>query len=198
MIPKMSRNIARTLVENSIISFDDRAVYQYGVEMTLITVFEAVVVFFIAWLTGYFWETCIFIIGFTPLRFVAGGHHAKTVYRCLFFFIFLASLSIGLVYRFQLFMYPYVRIALAVLALGLIFRFAPTDVENKRVDGASKAVFKKWARILGAAYMVLVLGSLFTKVGESAFTIFSMGMFMEALTLVRVDKKGGRYEKNHA
>jgi len=190
LITKISRDIARTLINNSVISFDEISVYQYGIELALVTFFESMGLVIFALMTGRILETTAFVVAFTPLRLTAGGYHAKTVYRCFLYFLIMIIGSIAVTNGLSLHQYPVVSIIISFIAVTIIFVFAPADVENRRISITEESEFRNNARLLSLAYFSFVCIALYNNVFAYYVTIFSIGMLMEAFTLIKV--KTGR------
>jgi accessory gene regulator B len=81
MLPTLSEKLSSFFVRSRIIRPEDKEIYAYSAEILLATVVNFAMLYLIAILTGRAWETTMFIVGFVPLRSLAGGYHARTHFR---------------------------------------------------------------------------------------------------------------------
>jgi len=82
MIAQMSKKIALFFISNRIINEEDKEVYEYSLELLLSAVLNFSAVIILAVCTGKIMEASLFVLGFVPLRTLAGGYHAKNHFRC--------------------------------------------------------------------------------------------------------------------
>lgn len=126
---------------------ENAEIIRYGLEVLLIkiTFFTAALV--ISLLMHSFWECLIFTALFSGIRSYAGGYHADTRKRC-FVLSMLTFCSVFIILKLiQIF--PAILIIIAIFAAVssvIIFRFAPIDTENKRLDEEEMQIFGKKAR----------------------------------------------------
>ena len=78
----MSAKITAFLIEQKIISNEDREIYEYGFELLLADLFNFSVILIIGGIAYQLWPTALYILIFVGLRSVCGGYHAKTHLRC--------------------------------------------------------------------------------------------------------------------
>lgn len=155
MLENISRYLVNRTIENDIISKDDEELYLYS--------FQSLIAHLASWLTlailgatfGCFWETVVFLVLFAPLRIYAGGFHQGSYLSCyissLFLFIGIVAfcklaadnVSIGAII-----------ISVAVSA-GIIFLLAPIADENKPLDADETKKYKKTARLILSAEMLI-------------------------------------------
>ena len=84
MIHTISRNITEFLVKYSV---EDKCdlhwkVCCYGIEVTISTLLNCLIVFLIGIFFNMFAESIVFLAAFTPLRIYSGGYHADTYLKC--------------------------------------------------------------------------------------------------------------------
>lgn len=78
----MSAKITAFLIEQKIISGEDREIYEYGFELLLADLFNFSVILLIGSIAHQLWPTVVYLLIFVGLRSVCGGYHAKTHLRC--------------------------------------------------------------------------------------------------------------------
>ena len=78
----MSTKITAFLIEQKIISNEDREIYEYGFELLLADLFNFSIILLIGGVALQLWPTLVYLLIFVGLRSVCGGYHAKTHLRC--------------------------------------------------------------------------------------------------------------------
>lgn len=82
MIVKLSQMITKFLDRNISIESDMIDIYQYGIEITLSSMLNIILVLLAAALTGNIFTGIVFLAVFISLRTFTGGYHATTYMRC--------------------------------------------------------------------------------------------------------------------
>lgn len=156
MISYLSKKLSSFFIENNIIQAEDRKVYDYSIEILLSTMMNFVAVAILAILFGRIPETVCFLIGFMPLRSVAGGYHARNHLRCLAilmtaYFIFIITLSVTPEWL------TVIIISVSTICSVLfIFLLAPVEDKNKPLSEDEKKIFKKKSRMTILCYSLAV------------------------------------------
>lgn len=122
-------------------------IIRYGLEVLLIkiTFFTAALV--ISLLMHSFWECIIFTSLFSGIRSYAGGYHANTRKKC-FVLSMLTFCSVFMILKL-IKTFPLILMIVVIFAAAssvVIFRFAPIDTENKRLDDEEIQIFRKKSR----------------------------------------------------
>ncbi len=156
MIHQMSRRITRSLIDNDIINFDDVSIYQYGMEVMLVTIVEIFGMLVLASMFGYLVEAVIFIMAFSSVRVYAGGYHAKTVLKCFIIFVMLLVTDIAVCNLINVVRFPWLCIILALIAFGIIYMYAPVAVKNRPLSESERVKFRKIAVNLSFVYLLVV------------------------------------------
>lgn len=134
---RLSRKVARSLVENGNISKEHEAVYQYAFQSVLILGINVLLSLLIGILLDRVIYCIVYLCVIIPLRSNAGGYHASNLVVCyvLSFISMITTLLMADKIGF------YWMIALAIVAVAsavLIFIYAPLDTENRRLDDDEK------------------------------------------------------------
>jgi accessory gene regulator B len=155
MITQMSKRISSFFIINNIVKDDDREVYEYSFEILISTILNFLAVIVIAIITKRIVETMIYLLGFIPLRTIAGGYHAKTHFRC--FMILMATyMSFLLIVRFvPVNWMDWITIVSAFLSFVLIFWLSPVEDSNKPLSEKEKNTFRIKSRICITAYSMI-------------------------------------------
>lgn len=144
------------MVQNEIISSEDREIYAYGLRqgfILLINIFTALLIGFVFNKTT---ETTVFLASYIPLRIYAGGYHARTQIGCYIFSIVMI-ISVLLATEFILWT-NFICITISIVSALIIYTLSPVEDMNKPLDVAEVKVYRRKARIiLGLELGVLVL-----------------------------------------
>lgn len=79
MICKLSAMLAGMLEREKIIRAEDRAVYEYGFQITIANITNALIVLLIGLITHSIVRVLIFYTVFLSMRMFCGGFHAKHI-----------------------------------------------------------------------------------------------------------------------
>lgn len=144
------------IIHNRKIDDDEAEIVRYGLEMTIlkVTFFAAALV--VSIFMNSFWQFIIFISLFSVLRSYAGGYHAKTRTRCFVQSILLIIAAIMIINITQKITYIIVPLSVLALAAGIIiWRIAPVDSKNKRLDFDEKVFLRRKTRITLIAEVII-------------------------------------------
>lgn len=158
----MSKKISSFFVANSIVIKEDIEFYEYSLEIFLSTILNFVAIVIMAVLTKSILITSVYLLGFIPLRLIAGGFHATTHLKC-----FLVLMGTYVTYLAIIKCIPHTWIFCSTIianlvALVLIFILAPVEDENKPVSEEGKKFFKVKSRIAIISYFIVVLIMMYT------------------------------------
>ena len=184
MIAQMSKNISSFFITQGIIQEDDREVYVYSFEVLLSASASFLTLIILAFLSHTVLETALYLLGFIPLRQIAGGYHAPNHFRC-----YITMLSVYALFLLLLFFVPVdlifpALILCAILSTVLVFVFAPSEDSNKPLSSEECAYFRIKSRFFVIGYVVLI-GLLATFIEDKtvAFAL-TLGVFSVALSLL--------------
>jgi len=171
-------------VHNDIIRFDDVSVYQYGLEVLMMSLAKFVGIAILSLLTGYFFESLIFVIGFSTIRSYAGGYHASSVSRCFLLTVFFIGFDIWLSNFIVSTNVPWLSIAIAGVACWIIYLYSPVEVISRPISDQERHKFRSYSIKLSLLYLGVV--SILTTMNTNRWylTIFSVAMLIEAITLI--------------
>lgn len=129
MIDRLSKWVTAFLIRERSISVENAEIYQYGVEITLSSIFNIVLIMLVSIFAKSIPSGMIFLILFITLRQFSGGYHATTYFRCNTIFL--------LTYVFVLLMSRYVVISFwancifVLLGIMGLLLFAPVPNVHK-------------------------------------------------------------------
>ena len=146
MIHTISRNITEFLVKYSV---EDKCdlhwkVCCYGIEVTISTLLNCLIVFLIGIFFNMFAESIVFLAAFTPLRIYSGGYHADTYLKCNLIFGILVFGCFA-VYKYANPVYQPEMIAICTIQLLMCVFYAPIENKNKKLTNRQKKMYKQRA-----------------------------------------------------
>jgi accessory gene regulator B len=168
MITQLSGKVSSFFVKQGIIEAEDNEVYAYSFEILISTFISFLALFVISVLTGTVVFTLMYLVGFIPMRVVAGGFHAKTHFRCfiILMFAYFAFLLLLTYIPFDLHVHAIVfSMAASIVS---VFFIAPSEDVNKPISMDERKLFKKSSRIAIIIYTAVVC-LLFLLLGDGRF-----------------------------
>lgn len=190
MINKISLYLCDLLFKEDIIDLKNKKLYEYGFEIMLANITNALIVLTIGILSSSLLEMTLFYFIFVSLRFYCGGYHAESYFKCfkLFALTCLLSLMIG-----KLIIYCRVQEMFLVASLivqGLcIYQMAPIENINKRLSQKEKAVFRKKSWLVYCFWIVIGIFLIF--LGQERLTSAFSATFILVSTFMITEKTGG-------
>ncbi|MCL2820421.1 MAG: accessory gene regulator B family protein [Oscillospiraceae bacterium] len=163
MIIRMSKSISSFFISHEVISDEDREVYEYSFEILLSTILSFLTILIIAIISDSMLNTIFFLVGFIPLRLIAGGYHAITHLRCYILFVltYIAFLMITKFIPINLIV-PLIFLSFPI-SITLIFLLAPSDDSNKTIDDKERNKFRKKSRWAIVGFSVLICTTILAK-----------------------------------
>ncbi len=181
MLQSISERLTISLIESSVIDKEDEDLYQYGILQGFRIILNIFTALIIGLIFGKLAEIAVFMLAYIPLRSYAGGFHAKTPLRCyIFSVVMLCVISIGLQ---KVFFSDMVLYIISVVSAVGVFILSPIEDKNKPLDGAEIRVFKKRARIILAAELLLCAVFGFFSI-SSLFTVMVYELACMSIMLV--------------
>lgn len=146
MLLRISEKITDTLVENKIITHENREIYRFGIQQGIMLLLNFFTLLIIGLIHGMIFEVFIFILAYVPLRSYAGGFHAKTHTKCYSVSVIIINAVLLIIKYLQISISIYCF--LAFLSILIIFVLAPVEDENKLLDNIEGIVYRKKSRII--------------------------------------------------
>ncbi|PKM54608.1 MAG: hypothetical protein CVV00_07470 [Firmicutes bacterium HGW-Firmicutes-5] len=197
MIKQFARTITSFLVRDYIISEEEKEIYQYGTEQIIINLITLSVTCFIASVFKIWSITILWLLGFLPIRAVAGGYHAETPVRCNLLTFFVYTINIVVIQSWYHYMNLTMLMAIISLILLSIYKYAPVDHTNMVLEYEEYFKVKKRSRIIGT---ILSIGCLFiatlTRPDNKYLISTIMGVVTASISLVIGSlKRGGERDE---
>lgn len=185
MYKKISLLLTNKFIQTGIIEADKKAVYAYGFEILISTIFYTLIFIFAALITNSIIESIFFWIGFFVIRSISGGFHTKSYRNCHFLSLFNHLLFILMIKVIPLDIHSISSLILNSFSIVMILIFAPVDHPNKPFIKNERKRF----RILSCIYaVILVLISAISLIIPEYYDCykfsFSIGTFSAAFALM--------------
>lgn len=179
MIKSTSNKLLQYLIKAEVIdkSEDALAYYKYGLEITISSLLNIVLIISIGIISGQLIESILFLICFVPLRQFTGGYHANSYLKCniLFSFLFIILLIIfNLTVTLVSF---YGCILMLVFTIAIFFSECPIEHSNKPLTYSQK---------IKNRYLSIILGLLYGAIGVTSKVLsYNIGvLFLYTLVLI--------------
>ena len=191
MITKLSNKILQFLIKNGVVSDteDDREYYQYGIEITVSSVLNIVLIMLLGVVYHSVVESLIFLFTFITLRKFTGGFHADTYFKCNASFCLVYTLVIA-AYRYVMFSHT-VPVCLALLAFDLtvIMIFCPVENVNKPIPQERRPKLKILSAMLFVIYAAVGMFLITMKIKYGMLIIYTLTSVSVLIILANVKEQ---------
>jgi accessory gene regulator B len=154
---EMATGVTHFFARFKVIVEEDEAVYVYGFQLLISTVFNIALVLLVAFCMGVFAESLFFITSFVASRCILGGYHAKSHIRCVLAFSLVFAifswLSVRLFCRFA----NVYMIVGTILSFLLIWELAPVEPPNRNMSEAKRARLKYACLLLSSTFAAIAI-----------------------------------------
>lgn len=148
MIHKFAEKIVDLQVKNELLQYKDKSTYVLGYQLLIGKILSIMLMLIVAAVTGTIVEMLIFMLMFIPLRQYAGGFHFQCAEICILFSTALYTvMTIGFknqFYGISIWISEVIEIIVSVV----IWKIAPIDSRNKRLDDLEKQIYRGRSRII--------------------------------------------------
>ncbi len=157
MIDRLSNNILNYLLESEVISnsVDEKEYYKYGIEITISSILNIVLILIIGVVFQSFYESLIFLTLFIILRQFTGGYHAQTYFKCNLYFCISFSLILLLYQLTKTTLDTYMCMLTTITSTSFIALHCPIANKNKPIPKEKRMKFKIISILLSISYGVL-------------------------------------------
>ena len=134
VLERISAYLSTLLLQEKIITADEKDTYKYGFEITIANMINGLIVLSVGLGLNMLAEAILFYLVFVSLRFFCGGYHADSYIKCFFSFglttIVCLSFSVRLAQYEELILIPF-WITAVILGWHII-KMAPIEHKNRR------------------------------------------------------------------
>ena len=174
---------------------EELAFYRYGVEITLSSITNIIVIVLISLLSNNIIEGLLFLVVFIPTRQFTGGFHADTYLKC--------NLTFGTTYIVVLLMYRFIAqymsltttVILLITEILFVINFCPIENVNKPIDEKDKKGHRIKAVLMFVLYGGFGLGLIINNLALGNLVLFTLHLIV-VLGITGILKERRRhYEK---
>lgn len=183
MISVLSNHITHYLLKKSVISDEDKELYDYGIFMMM----SYIVFFIISLLFGLIFKipfsSIIFYLVFCLIRNFAGGIHANSEIKCNILTtisIFISILSIKIFKEYELIWIAFVMLIISSVSLCAI---KPVASSQKEISQQDKSYYHRKVVIFSTLSVIVSLFSIIFEYFCVMFS-FSVGLSLASFLLV--------------
>lgn len=144
-ISKISQKIVKMLLQYNVITEDDYEVYIFGVYQNIVLIINLLTSFTIFALAGLIVEGILFSVFYSLLRSYAGGYHSQSLLVC---YVLSVLVTVVIAYIVNNINISYLLLIIYLISMILIWRLAPVDTRNKRLDEIEKTIYMKKVRYI--------------------------------------------------
>ena len=153
MIETLAKKITTKFIDHKIIKSDEREIYNYCFETTVVILLSYSLVFILSMIFNEFMSTLIFILSFSSFRKVCGGYHADNYLKCgimslasYLFLIFIIK-KLNIIFEIS-------TLTLVIGALTIMF-LSPIQDDNKPFTDKQYKRFKIISKSLAAILIIV-------------------------------------------
>ena len=155
MIEKLATNYVRKLKENELISEKQEEIVKFGICEVIYFLLEISVLLGMAVFTKQFLGGILILAAFMPVRVYAGGFHEQTRLKCI---VRTSMLYLALLYCLKYsIIAEYVRIIIIIITSVILWKFAPIQSDNNKLDEKQVIIYRRRAIIFWIIECVLVV-----------------------------------------
>lgn len=190
------------LVENGTILEKDISVYAYGFELLFSVVINIVGMLSIAIITGQYLSWFWFLLALIPLRFSAGGFHAKTHFNCITITLLVFFVCLLCIQAIPHELWSIIYIIIIISLNAAIWCMAPVQAHNKPLSEHQIQINRKRAIIIST--IDTLIGIYACIMNTSIMKAYFMGVLAATISVVagkirnnqHITKEEGKHEKN--
>lgn len=198
MIKKISEKFLTYLINSKVISDteDNREFYRYGIEITISSLLNVILILGIGIVTNSMIESIIFLVCFILLRQFTGGFHADTYFKCNLSFCIVFSIVLVLYYTTAQYLSTYISILITFVCVSIILAKCPIEHINKPIPNNRKIVHKILAALLGTVYGAIgtVLTAFANRYG--ALVIYTLSLVIVLVLAAIIKERWDNRESN--
>lgn len=154
MIERFSTIILDYLLKSEVIknTQEVKDYYQYGIEITVSSLLNVILILLIGLVSGNLIESIIFLLCFIPLRQFTGGYHAKSYFLCNLTFSVSFSIILIVYNLMKEYVTSYFGILIVLVSCIIFFSECPIENKNKPIPAKKKKLHKLLSVVFGAVY----------------------------------------------
>lgn len=198
MISRTSKLVFQYLLKNGVItdSSDEKEYYQYGIEITISSLLNVILIIGIGILFRSVIESIIFLVCFILLRQFTGGFHADTYLKCNCSFC-ISFIAVLIMYHTTFDKVNiWCSVAISTLCTAIIIYHCPIEHVNKPIPKYKRKLHKSVAALLSVVYGIVgtVMVAISNKYG--ALVLYTLVLVAVLIIFAIVKDRGCKYAEH--
>lgn len=195
MISHISELMLQYLLKSRVIndSDDEKEYYRYGIEITISSLLNIILIIGIGIIFRSVFESIIFLSFFMLIRQFTGGYHADTYFKCNLSFC-ISFISVLIMYHstYEKITIP-LSVFISILCVAIILFLCPIENANKPIPKYKRNFFKYVAAMFGIVYGTIgtVLISLSIKYG--VLILYTLVLVTALIIAAIIKDRGCKY-----
>ncbi|MDR1548419.1 MAG: accessory gene regulator B family protein [Hungatella sp.] len=188
MIEKMAKSLVVWQTKKKYLSEKDCNLYIYGYELLIGQVVNLFIACFLAFVFGAYLTVIVFLLTFIPLRSYAGGHHADSYNVCTIIsniIICAVCVAAKVIPKEMVFL---MNITAGIVSGILIFRLAPVENHNKRLELIEKKHHRKYSILIWGIESIIWILAYYLEAKDVSFAVTSGHLSLSVLLCAGVLK----------
>ena len=205
MIVKMyvffSNKLENFLIEQKIISIEQKEIYAYGLECLIARIGTILYLLLLSICLRAVWQAVVFYFVFLAKRKFAGGYHATTYVKCnaLYLLTFMVSV-LGDRYVVSNFNSLYLSVFILLFVFMTVLIFSPIENPNNPIEDGQEKKFRRYSLLIASALSVGEMVLFFLDLPIHRMLLISMFLavvYMYVEVINRKRKEGNVREKDN-
>lgn len=183
MIVRVSKSVVSTFIAWGVIPDEDIEIYEYSFELLISSVLSFLAIGLIAAITRTVSNTVLYVLGFVPLRLIAGGYHAKSHFKC-FLILMLSYAALQSLVFFLQGAGATPALLLVSISVTLVMALAPCPDSNKPISDSEARRFFVLSRITVVIYAVIISVLSIFLTSKTIGLSLALGVFTASISLL--------------
>lgn len=189
MLDRLLSGLVGRQIADGRLKEEDRELYEYAYQLLILQTVNIAVMIAVGIVFSCLLPVLVFAVVYIPLRSFAGGYHASTPGRCALLSAVMEVsaawlLRSSIVQRWTLLAF------LAAAAAGIIIWLkAPVDARNRPLTAQEEKDYRRKARVIWAAQLVISLILIRFPAGRDAASMVWIAHWMQAGMLLLKERK---------
>ncbi len=200
MIERFSKLILEYLIKSNVIENTDteREYYQYGIEITVSSLLNIILIISIGAFTFSIFESIIFLVCFVLIRQFTGGYHADTYFKCNLILCISFAMVLTLYYTTAKYLSTYISILITFICVSIFLVKCPIEHINKPIPDRRKVIHKIVAALLGIVYGVIgtTLTAFSNRYGAMVIYTLSLVTVLVIAAIIKERRNSNESNKN--
>lgn len=155
MINQISETITQFFLHQESISEEEKDVYKYGVEITVSSLLNVILILLIGLLFDNLLSGAVFLVCFIIVRKYTGGYHAETYFRCNM--VLCTTYTIVYISSNNFDINVWSEILILLVDFEMVIKYSPVNNIHKKLDINQKKNFHRLAILFYMLFSIISL-----------------------------------------